>query len=67
MNPILSTLSQITLVLPLQLALRLSDSVRSQAGAAQAIPRADLLLCALFVAGWWSLILQAAHGISGLL
>ncbi|HSW14746.1 MAG TPA: hypothetical protein VLI06_18020 [Solimonas sp.] len=68
MNPIISTLAQYFILMPATLALRLLDLARPlAAGQARTAPRrGDVMLCSVFVAGWWTLITQAVQGIIGL-
>jgi len=68
MNPIMSMLAQIIILMPANLALRLLDRVIPLA--AGQLPtdghRGELLVCSLFVTGWWTLIVQTVFGITGL-
>lgn len=66
MNPIMSTLAQVIFVLPAHLALKLLDLAQPQAGGTLAIHRGDFLLCSLFVAGWWAVIVHTVRMVTGL-
>ncbi len=68
MNPILSTLAQVMILMPANFALALLDRARPLAiGELKARSRrGELLLSSLFVAGWWTLIIQAVQGVIGL-
>lgn len=68
MNPIMSALAQIFIMMPANLALRLLDRAAPlQAGDLKTHRRrGDLLLASMFVTGWWALIVQMVQGVVGL-
>jgi len=68
MNPILSTLAQIIILMPANFALGLLDRAKPLAiGELKSRSRrGELMLSSLFVAGWWTLIIQAVQGVIGL-
>lgn len=68
MNPTLSKLAQFLFLIPAQLVLRALDAVTPQPVGERRIRRrpGDLALCGLAVAGWLTLIAQAAQGVIGL-
>lgn len=68
MNPTLSTLAQFLFLMPAHLVLRALDAAVPQPAGDRRIRRrpGDLALCGLAVAGWLTLIAQAAQGVIGL-
>lgn len=68
MNPIMSRLAQLIILMPANLVLRLIDRAAPvAAGNLKATGhRGDLLLCSAFVVAWWTLIVQAVQGVIGL-
>lgn len=68
MNPIMSRLAQLVILMPANLVLRLIDRAAPIAAGSlkTAGHRGDMLLCSAVVVGWWVLIVQAVQGVIGL-
>ncbi|AXQ28307.1 hypothetical protein D0B54_06250 [Solimonas sp. K1W22B-7] len=68
MNPIMSTLAQIIILMPANFALRLLDRAAPLAAGdlKTRSRRGDMLLASMFVTGWWCAIVMIVKGVTGL-